>query len=73
MHAPRTDAPIAVEDALQALQRAIERLWQLAEDGGDTWDARQAERALQRIREVLGAAGACGGFQQHSAGVEGDL
>jgi len=58
MHAPRADAPIAVEDALQRLQRAIDRLWQLAEDGGDTWDAHQAERALQRIREVLSARGA---------------
>jgi hypothetical protein len=58
MREPRTDAPIAVEDALQRLQRAIERLWQLAEDGGDTWDAHQAERALQRIREVLSARGA---------------
>jgi len=55
MPKPRTDAPIAVEDALQRLQRAIERLWQLAEDGGDTWDAHQAERALQRIREALQA------------------
>jgi len=53
MHAPRADAPIAVEDALQRLQRAIDRPWQLAEDGGDTWDAHQAERALQRIREAL--------------------
>jgi len=60
MHAPRTNAPSEVEDALRALQRAIERLWQLAEDGGDTWDAHQAERALQRIREVLGVAGANG-------------
>jgi len=60
MREPRTDAPIAVEDALQRLQRAIERLWQLAEDGGDTWDAHQAERALQRIREVLHARGASG-------------
>jgi len=58
MHAPRADAPIAVEDALQRLQRAIDRLWQLAEDGGDTWDAHQAERALQRIREVLTASSA---------------
>ena len=58
MREPRTDAPIAVEDALQRLQRAIERLWQLAEDGGDTWDAHQAERALQRIREALHARGA---------------
>jgi hypothetical protein len=48
-----TDAPMPIDDALQRLQRAIERLWQLAEDGGDTWDAHQAERALQRIREVL--------------------
>jgi len=47
------DAPMPIDDALQRLQRAIERLWQLAEDGGDTWDAHQAERALQRIREVL--------------------
>ena len=58
MHAPRADAPIAVEDALQRLQRAIDRLWQLAEDGGDTWDAHQAERALQRIREALQACNA---------------
>jgi len=48
-----TDAPMPIDDALQRLHRAIERLWQLAEDGGDTWDAHQAERALQRIREVL--------------------
>jgi hypothetical protein len=48
-----TDAPMPIDDALQRLQRAIERLWQLAEDGGDTWDAHQAERALQRIRGVL--------------------
>jgi hypothetical protein len=58
MHAPRADAPITVEDALQRLQRAIDRLWQLAEDGGDTWDAHQAERALQRIREALQACNA---------------
>jgi len=60
MHAPRADAPIAVEDALQRLQRAIDRLWQLAEDGGDTWDAHQAERAMQRIREALQACNASG-------------
>jgi len=48
-----TDAPMPIDDALLRLQRAIERLWQLAEDGGDTWDAHQAERALRRIREVL--------------------
>jgi len=48
-----TDAPMPIENALQRVERAIERLWQLAEDGGDTWDAHQAERALQRIREVL--------------------
>ena len=55
---PQPNAPTEIEDALQRLQRAIERLWQLAEDGGDTWDAHQAERALQRIREVLSARGA---------------
>jgi len=60
MREPRTDAPMPIEDALQRLQRAIERLWQLAEDGGDTWDAHQAERALQRIREALQATGANG-------------
>jgi len=48
-----TDAPMPIDDALQRLHRAIERLWQLAEDEGDTSDAHQAERALQRIREVL--------------------
>ena len=48
-----TDAPMPIDDALQRVERAIERLWQLAEDGGDTWDAHQAERALQRIRGVL--------------------
>jgi len=48
-----TDVPMPIDDALQRLQRAIERLWQLAEDEGDTSDAHQAERALQRIREVL--------------------
>lgn len=55
------DAAMPIDDALQRLQRAIERLWQLAEDGGDTWDAHQAERALQRIREVL----------RHATGVNG--
>jgi hypothetical protein len=55
-----TDAPMPIDDALQRLQRAIERLWQLAEDGGDTWDAHQAERALQRIREVLTPCNASG-------------
>ena len=55
---PQPNAPTEIEDALQRLQRAIERLWQLAEDGGDTWDAHQAERALQRIREVLHACNA---------------
>ena len=53
-----TDAPMPIDDALQRLHRAIERLWQLAEDGGDTWDAHQAERALRRIREVLHACNA---------------
>jgi len=48
-----TDAPMPIDDALQRVERAIERLWQLAEDEGDTSDAHQAERALQRIREVL--------------------
>jgi hypothetical protein len=56
----KTDAPMPIDDALQRLQRAIERLWQLAEDGGDTWDAHQAERALQRIREVLTPCNASG-------------
>ena len=60
MRQPQPNAPMPIEDALQRLQRAIERLWQLAEDGGDTWDAHQAERALQRIREVLRARGASG-------------
>ena len=55
-----TDASMPIDDALQRLQRAIERLWQLAEDGGDTWDAHQAERALQRIREVLTPCNASG-------------
>jgi hypothetical protein len=55
---PQPNAPTEIEDALQRLQRAIERLWQLAEDGGDTWDAHQAERALQCIREVLHACNA---------------
>jgi hypothetical protein len=55
-----TDAPMPIDNALQRLQRAIERLWQLAEDGGDTWDAHQAERALQRIREVLTPCNASG-------------
>ena len=55
-----TDAPMPIDDALQRLHRAIERLWQLAEDGGDTWDAHQAERALQRIREVLTPCNASG-------------
>ena len=55
-----TDAPMPIDDALQRLQRAIERLWQLAEDGGDTWDAHQAERALQRIRGVLTPCNASG-------------
>jgi uncharacterized protein YkuJ len=55
-----TDAPMPIDDALQRLQRAIERLWQLAEDGGDTWDAHQAERALQRIREVVTQCNASG-------------
>ena len=53
-----TDAPMPIENALQRVERAIERLWQLAEDGGDTWDAHQAERALQRIREALQACNA---------------
>jgi predicted RNase H-like HicB family nuclease len=48
-----TDAGMSIENALQRVERAIERLWQLAEDEGDTSDAHQAERALQRIREVL--------------------
>jgi len=60
MHTPRADAPSEVADALNRLQRAIERLWQLAEDEGDTWDAHQAERALQRIREVLTPCNASG-------------
>lgn len=55
-----TDAPMPIDDALQRVERAIERLWQLAEDGGDTWDAHQAERALQRIREVLTPCNASG-------------
>ena len=55
-----TDAPMPIDDALLRLQRAIERLWQLAEDGGDTWDAHQAERALQRIRGVLTPCNASG-------------
>ena len=55
-----TDAPMPIENALQRVERAIERLWQLAEDGGDTWDAHQAERALQRIREALQACNASG-------------
>jgi hypothetical protein len=55
-----TDAPMPIDDALQRLQRAIERLWQLAEDEGDTSDAHQAERALQRIREVLTPCNASG-------------
>jgi hypothetical protein len=55
---PQPNAPTEIEDALQHLQRAIERLWQLAEDGGDTWDAHQAERALRRIREALHACNA---------------
>jgi hypothetical protein len=55
-----TDAPMPIENALQRVERAIERLWQLAEDGGDTWDAHQAERALQRIREVLTPCNASG-------------
>ena len=55
-----TDAPMPIDDALQRLHRAIERLWQLAEDGGDTWDAHQAERALQRIREVVTQCNASG-------------
>jgi hypothetical protein len=57
---PQPNAPTEIEDALQRLQRAIERLWQLAEDGGDTWDAHQAERALQRICEALQACNASG-------------
>jgi hypothetical protein len=55
-----TDAPMPIDDALQRLHRAIERLWQLAEDEGDTSDAHQAERALQRIREVLTPCNASG-------------
>ena len=55
-----TDAPMPIKNALQRVERAIERLWQLAEDGGDTWDAHQAERALQRIREVLTPCNASG-------------
>ena len=55
-----TDAPMPIDDALQRVERAIERLWQLAEDGGDTWDAHQAERALQRIRGVLTPCNASG-------------
>ena len=61
---PQPNAPIEIEDALQRLQRAIERLWQLAEDGGDTWDAHQAERALRRIREVLATCNANGTFSK---------
>ena len=55
-----TDAPMPIDDALQRVERAIERLWQLAEDEGDTSDAHQAERALQRIREALQACNASG-------------
>jgi hypothetical protein len=55
-----TDAPMPIDDALQRVERAIERLWQLAEDEGDTSDAHQAERALQRIREVLTPCNASG-------------
>jgi len=55
-----TDAPMPIDDALQRVERAIERLWQLAEDEGDTSDAHQAERALQRIRELLTPCNASG-------------
>jgi predicted RNase H-like HicB family nuclease len=55
-----TDAGMSIENALQRVERAIERLWQLAEDEGDTSDAHQAERALQRIREVLTPCNASG-------------
>ena len=55
-----TDADMSIENALQRVERAIERLWQLAEDEGDTSDAHQAERALQRIREALQACNASG-------------
>jgi predicted RNase H-like HicB family nuclease len=55
-----TDAGMSIENALQRVERAIERLWQLAEDEGDTSDAHQAERALQRIREVVTQCNASG-------------
>ena len=55
-----TDTDMSIENALQRVERAIERLWQLAEDEGDTSDAHQAERALQRIREALQACNASG-------------
>jgi hypothetical protein len=51
---------MSIENALQRVERAIERLWQLAEDEGDTSDAHQAERALQRIREALTPCNASG-------------
>jgi hypothetical protein len=55
-----TDAGMSIENALQRVERTIERLWQLAEDEGDTSDAHQAERALQRIREVVTQCNASG-------------
>ena len=44
---------MTLDNALETLQVAIERLAQLAEDDGDSLLARQAENALQAVHETL--------------------
>ncbi|BCW96981.1 MAG: hypothetical protein KatS3mg018_2463 [Fimbriimonadales bacterium] len=44
---------VPIEEDLKRIKRAIELLYQLAEDEGDTWDAHQAEKALERVSEEL--------------------
>jgi hypothetical protein len=44
---------MTLDNALETLQVAIERLAQLAEDDGDSSLARRAEKALQAVHETL--------------------
>jgi hypothetical protein len=44
---------MTLDNALETLQVAIERLAQLAEDDGDSSLARRAENALQAVHETL--------------------
>jgi len=49
----QTPHPMMIDDTLETLQSAIERLTQLAEDEGDSSLAWQAENALRQVRETL--------------------